>query len=74
MGCSASKEQIKLILELKKKIILMLDGDPAGREGTKKIVQAFKGKLPITVKSLPSGTQPDELKEKELQKFLQERR
>jgi len=74
MGCSASKEQTKLILELKKKIILMLDGDQAGREGTKKIVQAFKGKLPVIVKSLPSGTQPDELKEKELQKILQERR
>ena len=41
LGTSLSKSQINLLKELKKKIILFLDGDSAGKQATVKIVISF---------------------------------
>jgi len=73
MGSSISNIQIDLIQSLHKNLVVLLDGDVAGRKGTKKIINAFRGKLPVTAKYLSNGIQPDDLKENELQKLLQER-
>ena len=73
MGCSITEVQANLILQLNKKLILLLDGDPAGREGTKKLAQIFQAKLPLTIKYLSNGTQPDQLEETELKNLLKER-
>jgi len=70
MGCSMSKEQMNLLVQLKKKLILMLDGDCAGRNGTRKIVSALKFKIPLTIIYLPLGTQPDSLPEEKLKSLL----
>ena len=41
LGTMLSKQQISLIKKLKKKIILFLDGDPAGKQATIKITLAL---------------------------------
>ena len=73
MGCIASKEQINLLIQQKKKLLLVLDGDQAGRAGTEKLVQALRGKLPLVVKYLPDMVQPDQLSVIGLQNLLNER-
>jgi DNA primase len=70
MGSSISKAQEQLILSLDKQLILLFDGDKAGRQATKKAIKIFKGKVPLKVKYLPQGIQPDNLKEHELKKLL----
>lgn len=70
MGSSISKAQEKQILSLGKTLILLFDGDKAGREATKKAIEVFKGKIPFKVKYLPQGIQPDDFKEQELKRFL----
>lgn len=74
MGSSLSQQQTELLLSLQKKLILLLDGDKAGRNCTEKIIKALKGRLPMAVKYLPDGVQPDNLKESDLINLLKERR
>ena len=64
MGSSLSDTQVgKLLSKSPSKIILMLDGDKAGREGT---VKAYKKLLlrthtPITCIPLEDGVDPDDI-------------
>jgi DNA primase len=74
MGSFISEKQKELILSLNRKLVILLDGDDAGRAGTGNIIKAFRGKLPMIVKYLPSGIQPDNMAEKELQKLLKTER
>ena len=70
MGSAISEAQEKQILALDKQIILLFDGDKAGKEATKKAIDVFKGKIPFKVKYLPQDIQPDDLKEQELKELL----
>ena len=70
IGCSMSKEQMNLLVQLRKRLILMLDGDCAGRNGTRKIISALKFKIPLIIIYLPLGTQPDSLPEEKLKSLL----
>jgi len=70
MGSSISSRQIELLVSLKKFLILMFDGDDAGRECTKKTTYALRGKIPFRVESLGKGLQPDMLSEEDIRKIL----
>ena len=70
MGSSLSKAQAELLLDLGRKLIVLLDGDRAGREGTRKIIQALRGGLPLIPKYLPRGVQPDLLDKETLSQIL----
>lgn len=73
MGSSISEKQANLILSLRRKLIVLLDGDEAGMIGTQKIIEAFRDRLLMEVRYLPNGTQPDSLKENDLINLLRER-
>jgi len=70
MGSSISKRQKELLVSLKKFLILMFDGDPAGAECTEKLITALRGKRAFRVVRLGDGLQPDTLSEEELRKIL----
>lgn len=70
MGSSIGQVQEELILSLNKDLILLFDGDKAGRKATKQAIKLFRGKLPFKVIYLHEGFQPDDLKEQELKKLL----
>ncbi|HUT53758.1 MAG TPA: toprim domain-containing protein [bacterium] len=74
MGCSLSECQRRLVLSLKRRLLILLDGDVVGRKATKQLVQALRGKLPVIPKYVPLGKQPDNLDEKSLQRLIGTRR
>lgn len=74
MGATLSPEQARLLMPLVSKIIVLYDGDEAGRGkptfdkekgkivfagGARGIVQKFSGLFRIEIKDLPDGTDPD---------------
>lgn len=70
MGRSISQVQEQLILSLNKKLVLMFDGDKAGRKATKKAVEQLKSKVGFRVITLKNNIQPDDLTEYEIKALL----
>jgi len=62
MGCSMSKAQEKLLADHFGEVVLMLDGDEAGRNATEEIADRLQ-RVIFSVKTieLDSGMQPDQL-------------
>jgi len=61
MGVSLSLEQEMLLLAHFEKLILMLDGDPAGRAASHAIAVRLSGKCCVAAAPLPDGVQPDHM-------------
>lgn len=61
MGCSLSAEQESLLLDRFDRVILMLDGDAAGRAASRVIRARLSGQCGAAVVSVPEGSQPDQL-------------
>jgi DNA primase len=61
MGSSLSAEQESALHQNFQHIILMLDGDGAGRAGSRAIMARFSGTSSVSVIDLPDDTQPDQL-------------
>jgi DNA primase len=61
MGSSLSMEQERQLLQRFDQIILMLDGDEAGRAASRAISARLSGKCSLAVVQMPDGTQPDQL-------------
>jgi DNA primase len=74
MGCSMSDRQIDSLLRREcSRVILLLDGDAAGRRGAEDISQDLRhAGLAVTVADVPEGRQPDNLAIVELRKILLE--
>ena len=70
MGTSFSRKQVDLVLSMNQSLVVMLDGDKAGKKCSVKIVDDLKGKKPFRVVSLKDGLQPDMLNERELKEML----
>jgi DNA primase len=70
MGRSISQVQEKLLLNLDKRLILMFDGDKAGKDATKKAIQQLQGKMDIFPVYLPNNIQPDDMGENEIINLL----
>jgi DNA primase len=60
MGCELSEQQAAL-LENTREVIVLFDGDPAGRHGAEKARELLVSKTVVRVAGLPDGTQPDML-------------
>jgi hypothetical protein len=69
MGSSLSQEQEDMLAEFSK-VILMLDGDEAGRQATQTIASRLMRRTFVKVISLPEGKQPDNLSSEELNILL----
>lgn len=51
-------------------VVLMLDGDEAGRHGAMSIAQTLAARMSVSVISLEDGHQPDQLAPEEIQHLL----
>jgi DNA primase len=71
MGSTMSKAQEELLAEHFGHIIVMLDGDEAGKAAAQGIADRLRQIIyHVDVVDLPDGVQPDQLSKDELQKFL----
>jgi len=71
MGCSLSDEQERLLLAHFQRVILMLDGDTAGRMAAAEIVGRLVHKTWVRMATIPDGQQPDQLATMHLAELLQ---
>lgn len=70
MGSSMSPEQEKLILESTDRVVLLFDGDDAGKECTRKVALQLVEKCFIKIVRLPDSKQPTDIPEDGLQDLL----
>jgi flagellar biosynthesis regulator FlaF len=70
MGCSMSEQQEAQLVEHFKHVVIMLDGDEAGRKAAGEIAARLARKLWVRVVDLQDGKQPDQLSTPELQELL----
>jgi len=74
LGVSLSEVQEQLLVERFPRLVLMLDGDEAGRRGSQQLAARLKGKVSLSVVEVPSGRQPDQLSSEEMESLLFEAR
>ena len=73
MGWSMSDEQEEILLSLVDRngtIVLLFDGDKAGRRAQESIAKRLGSKIEVLALDLPDGKQPTDLDETELEAFL----
>jgi DNA primase len=73
MGSTLSRHQADLLRSRFDRVLLVLDGDDAGRQGATMIAQALAARMPVTVVSLDSGCQPDRLAPREIHRIVRAR-
>lgn len=69
MGCTMSKYQEDELARFQN-VILMLDGDKAGREGAQAILQRLSHRTFVKVIDLPDGAQPDGLSSAKIKEII----
>jgi len=70
MGCSLSAHQEALLVERFRSVVLMLDGDPAGQQGSRLIADRLRHQCALEVVRLAPGQQPDQLATPEIRRAL----
>src|ERR1017187_9183698 len=70
MGCSLSEEQEKLLARHFRQVVLMLDGDEAGRRAAGDIAGRLARRAWVRVVDVPAGKQPDQLLTQEVRELL----
>lgn len=71
MGCALSGAQEVLLLERFQRIVLMLDGDAAGRGASRAIADRVSMRSSVGVVHVPDGAQPDQLPSEVIQRLLE---
>jgi DNA primase len=70
MGCSLSAAQESSLLRHFEHIVLMMDGDAAGRTASTVIAARLSGRCEVQVVWVPDGQQPDQLSSAGIQRLL----
>lgn len=70
MGVSLSEVQEKLLLDRFPQLVLMLDGDEAGRRASQQLAVRLRGRVSLSMAGVPRGRQPDQLSSEEIQRIL----
>jgi DNA primase len=70
MGAALYASQQRLLLERFSRVILMLDGDDAGRRATDDIARRLRQHASVRVVHLPDAMQPDQLPPEAIRHFL----
>lgn len=65
LGCHASSRQ-QAMLRTVPGLTLLLDGDPAGRQGARRLAEQLSPDCRVHIAALPDGLDPDELDDVEL--------
>ena len=73
MGAALYESQQRQLLERFQRVILMLDGDAAGRRATATIAAHLQQHASVRVIHLPDAIQPDQLSTEAIRQFLQAR-
>lgn len=71
MGSTMSLRQADLLARYFDRIMLMLDGDDAGRLGAATIAEALVNRMPVTVIPLENGRQPDQLVSADIHRLVE---
>jgi DNA primase len=70
MGVNLSEMQETLLLASFREVVLMLDGDEAGRCATRRVAARLRGRISLHIAEVPSGRQPDQLSSEEIEQIL----
>jgi DNA primase len=70
MGAVLYEPQCRVLLGRFQQVILMLDGDAAGRKAAKIIAAKLRPRCPVHVIELPVDIQPDQLSAREIRQIL----
>jgi len=70
MGSTLSRHQADLLATHFDRVVLMLDGDEAGRHGAMSIAQTLGARMSVSAISLEDGRQPDQLTAGKIQQLL----
>jgi DNA primase len=70
MGCCLSAAQEDLLVRHFERVVLMLDGDPAGRQASHSIAARLMKRCRLDVVWLSDGQQPDRMSSEEIQQAL----
>jgi DNA primase len=70
MGCALSGPQQELLLERFKTVLLMLDGDKAGRGASRAITAKLSRRCSVGEVRVPDGAQPDHLPPEVIRRLL----
>jgi DNA primase len=70
MGAALYASQQRLLLERFNRVVLMLDGDDAGRRATDDIARRLRQHASVRVVHLPEAMQPDQLPPEAIRHFL----
>jgi DNA primase len=71
MGAALYESQQRALLQRFRRVILMLDGDDAGRRATATIAARLQAHASVRVIHLPNHVQPDQLSPNEMRQILQ---
>jgi DNA primase len=72
MGCSMSEQQAELLVSAADMVLLMLDGDDAGRRGTDEIMVRIGRRVWVKSIDLSEAHQPDQMSAEEIQAVLKQ--
>jgi DNA primase len=70
IGCSLSEDQEAQLVAHFRQVVVMLDGDEAGRRAAGEIAGRLAHKMWVRVVDVPDGRQPDQLSTEEVQALL----
>ena len=70
MGSALSGSQERVLMERFERVILMLDGDAAGRAASRVISARLSEKCPVVLVEVPEGAQPDQLSPAAIQDLI----
>jgi DNA primase len=71
MGCALSAQQQTLLLDRFKRVVLMFDGDEAGRGASRAIAARLSSTCSVGVVRVPDGAQPDHLPPEVIRRLLE---
>jgi DNA primase len=71
MGSSLSAVQERALLPRFERVILMLDGDAAGRAATRAMTATLSGRCSLMIARVPNGAQPDQLSSSAIRALLE---
>ena len=70
LGSSLAEPQEELLRTHFQQLVLMLDGDDAGRRASQQLRTRLRRKVSLSWAQVPNGRQPDQLSEEEIQRIL----
>ena len=70
MGSSLAEAQEELLRTHFQQLVLMLDGDNAGRRASQQLLTHLRRKVSLSLAQVPNGQQPDQLSDEEIKRIL----